>query len=33
MPIVGALVFVVTGVDALDETEVPLELVAVTVNV
>ena len=32
-PIVGALVFVVTDVDALDETEVPLELVAVTENV
>ena len=31
--IVGAFGFVVTDVDALDETDVPLELVAVTVNV
>ena len=33
VPIVGALGFVVTEVDALDETDVPPELVAVTVNV
>ena len=32
-PIVGALVIVVTDVDALDETDVPPELVAVTENV
>ena len=32
-PIVGAFGFVVTDVDALDETDVPPELVAVTVNV
>ena len=33
VPIVGALGFVVFDVDALDATEVPPELVAVTVNV
>ena len=33
VPIVGALDFVVTDVDELDETEVPPELVAVTENV
>jgi hypothetical protein len=32
MPIVGALGFVVTSVDTLDETDVPPELVAETVN-
>ena len=32
-PIVGALDNVVTEVDALDEADVPPELVAVTVNV
>ena len=33
VPMVGAIVLVVTAVDALDATEVPLELVAVTVKV
>ena len=33
VPIVGALVCVVTAVDADDATDVPPELVAVTVNV
>ena len=33
VPIVGAFVFVVTADDALDGTDVPPELVAVTVNV
>ena len=33
VPIDGALVNVVTAVDALDDTDVPPELVAVTVNV
>ena len=33
VPIVGEFVLVVTAVDALDATEVPPELVAVTVNV
>ena len=33
VPIVGALGFVVTVVDALDETDVPPELVAVITNV
>ena len=33
VPIVGAVGFVVTAVDALDATDVPPELVAVTVNV
>ena len=33
VPIVGALDFVVTDVDALDDAEVPPELVEVTVNV
>ena len=33
IPIVGAIGFVVTEVDALDATDVPPELVAVTVNV
>ena len=33
LPIVGALDIVVTAVDALDATDVPPELVAVTVNV
>ena len=33
VPIVGVLVFVVTAVDALDEFDVPPELVAVTENV
>ena len=33
VPIIGALVLVVTEVVAFDETEVPPELVAVTVNV
>jgi hypothetical protein len=33
VPIVGALDTVVTEVDALDATDVPPELVAVTVNV
>ena len=33
IPIVGELVSVVTEVDALDATDVPPELVAVTVNV
>ena len=33
VPIVGALDIVVFAVDALDETDVPLELVAVTMNV
>jgi hypothetical protein len=33
VPMVGALGFVVTAVDALDATDVPPELVAVTVNV
>ena len=32
-PIVGALDFVVTEVDALDATDVPPELIAVTENV
>ena len=32
-PIVGALDFVVTEVDALDETDIPPEFVEVTVNV
>ena len=33
LPMVGAFGFVVTEVDALDETDVPLEFEAVTVNV
>ena len=33
VPIVGAIGFVVTEVDVLDATDVPPELVAVTVNV
>ena len=33
VPMVGAFGFVVTEVDALDATDVPPELVAVTVNV
>ena len=33
IPIVGAIGFVVTEVDALDATDVPPELVAVTVKV
>ena len=33
VPIVGAIVRVVTAVDALDAIDVPPELVAVTVNV
>ena len=33
IPIVGALGFVVTDIDAPDEIDVPPELVAVTVNV
>ena len=33
VPMVGAPVSVVTEIDALDETDVPPELVAVTVNV
>ena len=33
VPIVGAIGFVVTAVDALDATDVPPELVAETVNV
>ena len=33
LPIVGAFGFVVTEVDALDATDIPPELVAVTVNV
>ena len=33
VPMVGALGFVVTVVDALDETDVPPELVAVITNV
>ena len=33
VPIVGAFVFVVTSVVSSDETDVPPELVAVTVNV
>jgi xanthine dehydrogenase molybdopterin-binding subunit B len=33
VPMVGAIVRVVTAVDAPDETDVPPELVAVTVNV
>jgi hypothetical protein len=33
VPIVGAIVRVVTAVDADDATDVPPELVAVTVNV
>ena len=33
VPIVGGFVNVVTDVDALDATDVPPELVAVTVNV
>ena len=32
-PIVGAFGFVVTDVDALDGSDVPVEIVAVTVNV
>jgi hypothetical protein len=32
VPIVGAFGIVVTGVDAFDETDVPPEFVAVTVN-
>ena len=31
-PIVGAFGFVVTSIDVLDDTDVPPELVAVTVN-
>jgi hypothetical protein len=33
VPMVGAIVCVVTELEALDATEVPPELVAVTVNV
>ena len=33
VPIVGALDFVVFVVDALDATDIPPELVAITVNV
>ena len=33
IPIIGALRIVVTSVDALDAIDVPLELVAVAVNV
>ena len=33
VPMVGAFVNVVTSIDSLDETDVPPELVAVTVNV
>ena len=33
VPMVGAPVSVVTEIDALDETDVPPELVAVTLNV
>ena len=33
VPMVGAFVNVVTSIDALDETDVPPELVALTVNV
>ena len=33
VPMVGAIVLVVTAVDALDATDVPPELVAVAVNV
>jgi hypothetical protein len=33
VPIIGEFVFVVTDDDALDEPDVPPELVAVTVNV
>jgi hypothetical protein len=33
VPIVGAFGFVITSLDALDGTDVPPELVAVTVNV